>query len=197
MAATRDPVEALGLSQRAEVERKLAAVLFVDLVHPDVLVVGVDPEVARRRLTEFFDLLWTIIERHDGTVESFAGDPVMAGFGIPRAHGDDAERALRAAFEICATVEGLGVECRAGIEAGEVVSDSTGSTFATGEAVNAAARLQQLAGAGEILVGAGAHGLAAYAVELEPGGSRSLRGFSGHVQVWGADSILECGESHT
>src|SRR5207302_599256 len=87
------------------------------------------------------------IETHGGTVEKFAGDAVMAAFGIPQAHEDDAERAVRAALGIIQNVHELGVEARIGIEAGEVVVDESDSSFATGSAVNVAARLQQAAGA--------------------------------------------------
>jgi class 3 adenylate cyclase/tetratricopeptide (TPR) repeat protein len=167
------------------VERKLATVLFVDLVDSTALVVGTDPEVARRRVTEFFEIVSSSIEAHEGTVEKFAGDAVMAAFGVPRAHEDDAERALRAALAIREAVGELGVECRIGVEAGEVVIEDAESTFATGQAVTFAARLQQSAEPNEILVGAAAHRLAAHAVELEPAGRDSLRGF-GPVPVWRA-----------
>jgi class 3 adenylate cyclase/tetratricopeptide (TPR) repeat protein len=177
---------ALVVSHTGEVERKLATVLFVDLVGSTVLVTASDPEVVRRRVTQFFELVSRIIAAHGGTVEKFAGDAVMAAFGVPRAHEDDAERALRAAIEIRAAVGELGVECRIGVEAGEVVTDEADSTFATGQAVNTAARLQQLAEPNEILVGAGAHGLAAQAVEFEPAGAHSLGGFSEPVPVWRA-----------
>jgi class 3 adenylate cyclase/tetratricopeptide (TPR) repeat protein len=172
------------------VERKLATVLFVDLVGSTALVAGLDPEVARRRVTQFFAAVSRSLESHGGTVEKFAGDAVMAAFGIPRAHEDDAERALRAALEIRALVAGLGVECTIGIEAGEVVSDDSDSTFATGQAVNLAARLQQAADANEILVGRGAYRLAGQAIELEAVGERSLPGFDEPVPVWRAVSAL-------
>ena len=77
-------------------ERKLATVLFVDLVDSTSLVTASDPEVVRRRVTQFFDHVSRCIETHGGTVEKFAGDAVMAAFGIPQAHEDDAERAVRA-----------------------------------------------------------------------------------------------------
>jgi class 3 adenylate cyclase/tetratricopeptide (TPR) repeat protein len=166
------------------VERKLATVVFVDLVGSTALVAGSDPEVARRRVTQFFELVSRSIEAHGGTVEAFAGDAVMAAFGVPIAHEDDAERALRSALEIRATVRELGVECRIGVEAGEVLSEETELTLATGRAVNLAARLQQIAEPNEILVGAAVHRLAAHAVELEAAGTRSLRGFSEPVSVW-------------
>ena len=185
--------EALGVSHTGAVERKLATVVFVDLVGSTALVAVSDPEVVRRRVSRFFELASRIIDRHGGTVEKFAGDAVMAAFGVPRAHEDDAERALRAALEIRVAVEELGFECRVGVEAGEVVSDEADSTFATGQAVNVGARLQQLAEPSEILVGPGAHGLAAHSVELEPAGARTLGGFSEPVAVWRAVCAFERG----
>src|SRR5256885_9843660 len=133
-------------------ERKLATVLFVDLVDSSSLVSTSDPEVVRRRVTQYFDQVSHCIETHGGTVEKFAGDAVMAAFGIPRAHEDDAERAVRAALAIVEAMEDLGVEVRVGVEAGQVVADDSDSTFATGEAVNIAPRVQQMAKPGPILL---------------------------------------------
>src|SRR6187397_282349 len=134
-------------------ERKLATVLFVDLVGSTEFVSMRDPEVARRRVNAFFDQVSQCISTHGGIVEKFAGDAVMAAFGIPQAHEDDAERAVRAAAAILESVHDLGVEARLGVESGEVVADESDSTFATGEAVNVAARLQQAAQPGEIVIG--------------------------------------------
>src|ERR687884_679627 len=100
-------------------ERKLATVLFVDLVGSTALVAGRDPEVARRRVTQFFERASRCIRLHGGTVEKYAGDAVMAAFGVPVAHEDDAERAVRAGLAILDTVAELGLEARIGIEAGE------------------------------------------------------------------------------
>src|SRR5512133_781547 len=158
-------------------ERKLATVLFADLVGSTELVSGQDPEITRRRVTAFFDSVAGCIETHGGTVEKFAGDAVMAAFGIPQAHEDDAERAVRAALGILENMGDLGVNARIGIEAGEVVVDETDSTFATGEAVNVAARLQQAAGPGEILIGESAHRLTDGRIETEDVGPLELRGF--------------------
>src|SRR6185437_4881676 len=158
-------------------ERKLATVLFADLVASTELLAAQDPEITRRRVTNFFDGVARCIERHGGTVEKFAGDAVMAAFGIPRAHEDDADRAARAGFGILEHVTDLGLEARIGIEAGEVVVDETDSTFATGEAVNVAARLQQAAGPGEILIGEAAHRLTDGSVESVNVGPLELRGF--------------------
>jgi class 3 adenylate cyclase/tetratricopeptide (TPR) repeat protein len=165
-------------------ERKLATVLFVDLVASTELVTGADPEVVRRRVTTFFDGVSQCIENHGGKVEKFAGDAVMAAFGIPRSHEDDAERAIRAALAILDHVHELGLEARIGIEAGEVVVGETDSTFATGEAVNVAARLQQAARGGEILMGAAARRLTENTVDAESAGPLELRGFRDPISAF-------------
>src|SRR3954466_9485216 len=118
-------------------ERKLATVLFVDLVSSTEQLAGVDPEIVRRRVTRFFDQVSHCIVTHGGTVEKFAGDAVMAAFGVPLAHEDDAERAVRAALATLEKGRELDLKARVGIESGEVVvEDQRDSTFATGEAVN-------------------------------------------------------------
>src|SRR5438046_9743633 len=127
------------------VERKLATVLFVDLVASTELVAAADPEVVRRRVSSFFDSVSQCIETHGGTVEKFAGDAVMAAFGIPQGHEDDAERAGRAALAILSEMDGLSLQARVGVESGEVVAEDGEATFATGEAVTLAARLEQAA----------------------------------------------------
>ena len=167
-------------------ERKLATVLFVDLVGSTALVAAQDPEIVRRRLTRYFDSARRCIEQHGGTVEKFAGDAVMAVFGIPQAHEDDAERAIRAGFALLDSVHELDLEVRIGIESGEVVVDERDSTFATGEAVNVAARLQQLAEPGQILIGSGTQGLAGGRVETEELGPLQLRGLADSVWAWRA-----------
>jgi class 3 adenylate cyclase/tetratricopeptide (TPR) repeat protein len=160
------------------VERKLATVLFVDLVSSTEQLSGVDPEIVRRRVSRFFDQVSHCIVTHGGTVEKFAGDAVMAAFGVPLAHEDDAERAVRAALATLERVKELGLHARVGIESGEVVTeDEAQSTFATGEAVNLAARLQQQAQPDEILVGPGAFRLVGGRIELEPVAPLDLRGW--------------------
>jgi class 3 adenylate cyclase/tetratricopeptide (TPR) repeat protein len=160
------------------VERKLATVLFVDLVGSTALVSGTDPEVARRRVQQYFDRVQHCIVTHGGIVEKFAGDAVMAAFGIPQAHEDDAERALRAALGIMDSVAELGLQARIGVESGEVVVDSVESTFATGEAVNVAARLQQAAEPGAILMGPAAHRLTIGCFEVEDEGPVEGKGLA-------------------
>jgi class 3 adenylate cyclase/tetratricopeptide (TPR) repeat protein len=159
------------------VERKLATVLFVDLVGSTDLVADADPEVVRRRVGRFFDQVSHCVTTHGGTVEKFAGDAVMAAFGIPLQHEDDAERAVRAALTTLDRVRELGLDVRIGIESGEVVADETDSTFATGEAVNLAARLEQYAGTNEIVLGPTAARLVRDLVELEPLEPLELRGW--------------------
>ena len=158
-------------------ERKLATVLFIDLVASTEALADSDPEVVRRRVNRFFDQVSHCILTHGGTVEKFAGDAVMAAFGVPLAHEDDAERAVRAGLATLERVKELGLEARVGIESGEVAVEEGDSTFATGEAVNLAARLQQQAQPGEILIGPGAARLVGGRIELEPAGDLDLRGF--------------------
>ncbi|TML22867.1 MAG: tetratricopeptide repeat protein [Actinobacteria bacterium] len=165
-------------------ERKLATVLFVDLVEHTQLVTADDPEIVRRRITAFFDGVSRCIETHGGTVEKFAGDAVMAAFGIPLAHEDDAERAVRAAMAILDRVHELELEARIGVESGEVVVDEADSTFATGEAVNVAARLQQAARPGEILLGLSAHRLTQGTIAVESAGPLELRGFRAPIPAF-------------
>ncbi len=175
-------------------ERKLATVLFVDLVSSTELLADADPEVVRRRVNRFFDQVSHCIVTHGGTVEKFAGDAVMAAFGVPLAHEDDAERAVRAALATLDRVRELGLEARIGIESGEVVADDSDSTFATGEAVNLAARLQQEAGPNEILVGPAAVRLLRGRVELEPVVPLELRGWREPVAAQRAVCAVELSE---
>ncbi len=165
------------------VERKVATVLFVDLVGSTGLLADADPEVVRRQVGRYFDQVSHCILTHGGTVEKFAGDAVMAAFGVPLQHEDDAERAVRAALLTLERVRELGLEARIGIEAGEVVADESESTFVTGEAVNLAARLEQQAAPNEILVGPTAGRLVRDLVDLEPLEPLTLRGWREPVEV--------------
>jgi class 3 adenylate cyclase/tetratricopeptide (TPR) repeat protein len=167
------------------VERKLATVLFVDLVGSTALITGTDPEIARRRVQQYFDKVSHCVMTHGGLVEKFAGDAVMAAFGIPQAHEDDAERAVRAALGILESVRELGLDVRIGIESGQVVvDDASESTFATGEAVNIAARLQQAATINSIMIGPGAHRLTLGRFEVEDEGPVEIRGRAEPVWAW-------------
>ncbi len=115
----------------------------------------------------------------------------MAAFGIPLAHEDDPERAVRAALAIVEAVRELGLEVRIGIESGEIVSDETETTFATGLAINAAARLQQAAQPGEVLLGPGVERLTRDTVVATPLGAQAARGFPAGVEAWRVVSVSE------
>jgi len=138
-------------------ERKIATVLFADLVGSTELASDEDPERVRALLERFYDAMESEIQSSGGTVEKFAGDAVMAAFGAPAALEDHAERALHAALAMQRRLSELGDDLglRIGVNTGEVVVGRSreGSSFVSGDAVNVAARLEQAAGAGDILVG--------------------------------------------
>src|SRR5213078_1466670 len=139
-------------------ERKLATVLFADLVGSTELGGSQDPERTRVLLDRFYDAMAAEIEGAGGTVEKFIGDAVMAAFGAPTALEDHAERALHAALAMqrrLAELFGDRLALRIGVNTGEVVVGQAreGSSFVTGDAVNVGARLEQAAEPGEILVG--------------------------------------------
>src|SRR4051794_11180299 len=137
-------------------ERKIATMLFADLVGSTELATSLDPEDLRGRLEPFFDAARGALEQHGGTVEKYIGDAVMAVFGAPVSHGDDPDRAIAAALSVVDRVSAIdgGLAVRVGIETGEVLAvPESGDLRVTGEAVNAAARLQQAASPGEVLVG--------------------------------------------
>ncbi len=139
-------------------ERKWATVLFADLVGSTAFAGDEDPERVRAMLDRFYDAMAAEVERAGGTVEKFVGDAVMAAFGAPVAHEDDAERALHAALRMqrrLTELFGGRLAIRIGVNTGDVVvgQPREGSSFVTGDAVNVCARLEQAAGPGEILVG--------------------------------------------
>jgi class 3 adenylate cyclase len=139
-------------------ERKLATVLFADLVGSTKLGASQDPERTRAMLDRFYGAMAAEVERAGGTVEKFAGDAVMAAFGVPTAHEDHAERALHCALSMQRRLHELFADelaLRIGANTGEVIAGRPreGSSFVTGDAVNVAARLEQAAAPGEILVG--------------------------------------------
>jgi class 3 adenylate cyclase len=162
-----------------DAERKLATIVFVDLVGSTELAAGRDPEDLRRRLAPFFDLARSTLTHHGGTIEKYIGDAVMAVFGVPVAHGDDPDRAVAAGLELSARIAtaGDGLAVRIGIETGEVLAlDGGGDLSVTGDAVNAAARLQSAASPGEVLVGERA-ARSSRAVQLEPHDAIDAKGF--------------------
>ena len=145
--------------------RKTVTVLFCDVTGSTALGESLDPEALRGLLARYFERMKAIIERYGGTVEKFIGDAVMAVFGVPVLHEDDALRAVRAAAEMVDALPELGLQARIGITSGEVVT-GTEERLATGDAVNVAARLQQAAAPGEVLIGAPTLALVGDAVEV-------------------------------
>ena len=157
--------------------RKVVSVLFCDVTGSTALGERIDPESLRRVMARYFETAKAIVERHGGTVEKFIGDAVMAVFGVPAVHEDDALRAVRAADELRGALGDLNdelernygtrLELRMGVNTGEVVT-GTEERLATGDAVNVAARLEQAAPPGEVLLGEETHRLVAAAVASEP-----------------------------
>jgi class 3 adenylate cyclase/tetratricopeptide (TPR) repeat protein len=159
--------------------RKTVTVVFCDVTGSTALGEQLDPETLRRVMARYFDAMRTAIEHHGGTVEKFIGDAVMAVFGIPQVHEDDALRAVRASVEMREGLKDLNKELerdrgvtlvvRIGVNTGEVVTgDPTGQALVTGDAVNTAARLEQAAAPGEVLIGAETYRLTRDAVTAEP-----------------------------
>src|SRR5262245_22541864 len=134
-----------------------------------------------------------IVESHGGSVEKFIGDAVMAVFGVPAAHEDDALRACRAAVEMRDALPALGVEGRIGVDTGEVLA-GTEERLVTGDAVNVAARLEQAAAPGEVLIGAATLALVSSAVEVGEERLLDLKGKSESIAVHPLVSVLEAPE---
>ena len=170
--------------EQAREQRKVVTILFCDLVGSTALGESTDPEALRSRMRRYFEDLRAILERHGGTVEKFVGDAVMAVFGIPVSHEDDALRAVRAAAEMRAVIAEHGLEARIGINTGEVVVGGEGETLVTGDAVNLAARLEQAASPGETLIGAETRLLVRDAVRMEPVEPLTLKGKSAPVEAY-------------
>ena len=168
--------------------RKVVTIVFADVTGSTALGERLDPEALRRVMGRYFDEMSAVIERHGGTVEKFIGDAVMAVFGIPRLHEDDAVRAVRAAVGMRDALvslntdlereHGEGLAARIGVNTGEVVAGdpSAGQRLVTGDAVNVAARLEQAAAPGEILLGEPTFRLVKDAVEVEPVDALALKG---------------------
>ncbi len=181
---------ALAVFQPTREQRKVVTVLFCDVVGSTALGESTDPEALRARMRRYFEDLRAIIERHGGTVEKFVGDAVMAVFGIPTAHEDDALRAVRAAAEMRAAIADHGLEARIGVNTGEVVVGGEGETLVTGDAVNVAARLEQAASSGEVLIGSETRILVRDAVRVESPERLELKGKAEPVEAYRLVEVL-------
>ena len=172
------------MASAAAVMRKTVTVLFCDLADSTPLGERLDPEALRTVMTRWYDAMRVPVERAGGTVEKFVGDAVMAVFGVPAAHEDDAFRAVHAAVEMRDAAALLDLHVRVGVNTGEVVTGDGTTTLVTGDAVNTAKRLQEAAAPGEILLGAATRRLVAHAAELEPAGAVSAKGKRNPVEAW-------------
>jgi class 3 adenylate cyclase/tetratricopeptide (TPR) repeat protein len=167
--------------------RKVVTVLFADVAGHTRLAATLDPEALRNVMRRFFDAMSAVIRRHEGTLEKFSGDDLMAVFGVPVVHEDDALRAVRAATEMRSALAELGdglqhehgvqLVMRIGLNSGEVIAGRPGDEpLVTGEAVNVAKRLQQAAAPGEIVLGPVTVSLVRDRVETEAVAPLELRG---------------------
>jgi class 3 adenylate cyclase/tetratricopeptide (TPR) repeat protein len=177
-------------------ERKLVTVLFADIVGSTELGLAHDPEVVRATLSRAFDAASEVLRGHGGTVEKFIGDAVMAVFGVPAAHDDDPDRAVRAAFALRSRIEaprvggGPELRVRVGVNSGEAVTGTARDAqfLVTGPAVNAAARLQQSAAPGEIVVGELTRQLTAGGVRYGDAREVAAKGI-GRLAAWPAEEL--------
>src|SRR5487761_2202937 len=175
-------------------ERRVVSVLFADLVGFTTLAENRDAEEVRDLLSRYFDLARGVVERHGGTIEKFIGDAVMAVWGAPTSHEDDAERAVRAALEIVGGVRGLGpaVHARVGVVTGEaaVTIGAIGEGMVAGDMVNTASRLQGAAPPDVVLVGEGTMHAASRAIVFEEAGDQLLKGKAAPVSAWRALRVV-------
>ena len=176
--------------------RKTVTVLFCDVTGSTSLGEQLDPESLRGLMSRFFEEMEAVLEHHGGTVEKYIGDAVMAVFGIPSVHEDDALRAVRAAVEMRDALaslnkelerdRGVTIASRIGVNTGDVVAGDAAArqSLVTGDAVNVAARLEQAAGPGEILIGAPTMNLVRDAVAAEAVEPLTLKGKTGTVAAF-------------
>ena len=176
--------------------RRVVTIVFADMAGSTAMGERLDPEALRRVQARYFDEMTTVLERHGGTVEKYIGDAVMAVFGIPKLHEDDPLRAVRAAMEMQAALGRLNddlerdydvrIAIRIGVHTGEVVSSEqhADQRLVTGDTVNVAARLEQAAGSGEVLLGEATYRLVRDAVRVEPVEPLELKGKSERVPAF-------------
>ena len=172
----------------------MVTVLFADLVGFTPFAEERDAEEVRDTLSRYFELASEVIGRYGGTVEKFIGDAVMAVWGAPTAHEDDAERAVRAGLELVDAVRAIGpsLRARAGILTGEaaVTLGATNQGMVVGDLVNTAARLQSVALPGTVLAGEATMRTASAAIAFEPAGELTLKGKAAPVPAWRALRIV-------
>jgi class 3 adenylate cyclase len=176
--------------------RRSVSIIFADLVGSTVLGESLDAEALRSVTGRYFETMRAVIDRHEGTVEKFIGDAVVALFGVPRVREDDAIRAVRAAADMRASLTSLNdelrsdlaitLEIRIGVNTGEVIvgRSRAGGSSATGDAVNVAARLEQVAGPGEVLIGDSTYRLVRDEVDAEPIEPLKLKGKAAPTAAW-------------
>ena len=174
---------------RAGEERRLVSVLFVDLAGFTGRAESLDPEDVRAFLVPYYERVRSELESHGGRVEKFVGDAVMGVFGAPVAYGDDAERAVRAAFAVRDWAEQDGLELRLAVNTGEAIVElearpEHGEALVAGDVVNTAARLQSAAPVGAVLVGEETYMATRNAVEYRPAQPVLAKGKSAPVQAW-------------
>ncbi len=181
-------------AQAPVAERRLVTVMFTDLVGFTPFAEERDAEDVRDTLSRYFDMCSEIVVRYGGTVEKFIGDAVMAVWGAPVAHEDDAERAVRAALDLVESVANLapGAQARAGVLTGEaaVTLGATNQGMVAGDLVNTAARLQSVAQPGTVLVGEVTSRAAGAAIQFEPAGDQVLKGKQAPVPAWRATRVV-------
>jgi class 3 adenylate cyclase len=171
-------------------ERKVVTILFTDLVGSTARAEGLDPEDVRAALSSYYAQLRAELERHGGTVEKFIGDAVMAVFGAPVAHEDDAERAVRAALAIRDSI-GEELQIRTAVNTGEALvalgaKQGEGDAMVAGDVVNTAARLQGAAPVNGILVGEGTYRATRHAIDYREAPAVEAKGKAEPVKVWEA-----------
>ena len=188
--------------------RKTVTVLFCDLAGSTSLGERLDPESLRSAIERYFDRMQGVLESHGGTVEKFIGDAIMAVFGVPQLHEDDAVRAVRAAADMRDALAelnqeleaelGVSIAVRTGINTGEVVAGdrTAGQRLVTGDAVNTAARFEQTAAAGEIVIGERTYDLVRDAVEAEPLDPLALKGKADAVGAYRLLSVHRGAAGH-
>jgi class 3 adenylate cyclase/tetratricopeptide (TPR) repeat protein len=175
---------------RAQDVRKAVTIVFCDVVGSTAMGDRMDPEVVRALMAAFFARVREVLERHGGTVEKFIGDAVVAVFGVPVAHEDDALRAVRAAYQIRAVLAESGIPARIGVNTGEVLAH-TGDVHVTGDTVNVAARLEQHATPGEVLIGDSTYRLVKGAVVADAVEPLVVKGKPNPVRAWKLASVTD------